>query len=189
MRGIFMDRMTLLQEQLPRLRRYAWVLTKDKDAADDLCQDALVRAIDNIDRWQDGTNMRAWLFTIMHRLFLNSTRRQRMVSVEDLAPSQAVQPVLSRQEDAVHLAEVEKAFRTLSHDHRQVLHLVAVERLRYEEAAEVLGVAIGTIRSRLFRAREALEKALQSSNAVGLARDRGLAPTPEPRPQSRGFRA
>jgi RNA polymerase sigma-70 factor (ECF subfamily) len=171
------EKRDLLEQEIPRLRRYARVLTKDADDADDLVQDCLLRALDNLDRWQAGTNMRAWLFTILHRLFLNSTRRKQMVSVEDLEPSQAVQISPSSQEDCVRLAEVEQAFASLSKDHREIILLVAVERLHYEEAASVLNIAVGTVRSRLFRAREALEKALGHADISALAtlpRDREM---------------
>jgi RNA polymerase sigma-70 factor (ECF subfamily) len=163
------EKRDLLEQEIPRLRRYARVLTKDTDDADDLVQDCLLRALDNLDRWQAGTNMRAWLFTIMHRLFLNSTRRKPMVSVEDLDPSRAVQVSPASQEHSVRLAEVQQAFATLTKDHQEIILLVAIERLHYEEAAGILNVAVGTVRSRLFRAREALEKALGHGDLSALS--------------------
>ena len=176
------EKRALLQKEIPRLRRYARVLTKDSDDADDLVQDCLLRALDNLDRWQAGTNMRAWLFTIMHRLFLNSTRRKQMVSVEDLEPSQGIQTTPSSQEDCVRLAEVEQAFAKLSKDHREIILLVAVERLHYEEAADVLNIAVGTVRSRLFRAREALEKTMGQAEISALA---SAARSPELAPREK----
>jgi RNA polymerase sigma-70 factor (ECF subfamily) len=185
------EKRDLLEREIPRLRRYAMVLTRNADDADDLVQDCLLRALDNLDRWQSGTNMRAWLFTILHRLFLNSTRRKQMVSVEDLPPAQAVQTSPSSQEDSVRLAEVAKAFATLSKDHREIILLVAVERLHYEEAAGILQVAVGTVRSRLFRARESLEKALSQTDMssaaamAALSRSRDAHAQPVPRQVNR----
>src|SRR5215470_1327388 len=115
----------LVEQEIPRLRRYARALTRNLDRADDLVQDTLVRAISKSHLWQDGTNLRAWLFTIMHNQHVNSVRRS--------------------------LRELERALGQLPAGQRQVVLLVGLEGMTYDEAAKILHVPIGTVRSRLAR--------------------------------------
>jgi RNA polymerase sigma-70 factor, ECF subfamily len=160
-----------IEQEIPRLRRYARYLRREPDHADDLVQECLSRAIAKIDTWQPGTNLRAWLFVILRNCHINEIRReQRVVSLEDESP--ASEPVLSvpgSQETRVALAEVRRAFLTLSEEHREVLLLVAIEGLQYEEASAILEVPLGTVRSRLSRARQALRHALEAG--LGVAGD------------------
>lgn len=154
------DTRWLIAREIPRLRRYARVLRNDS-GADDLVQDCLERALRKRALWQRGTNMRAWLFRILYNLHLTSLRSKRRspqtVPLEDIsaAASQA-----GSQIDSLELKEMALAFRQLPADQREVIALVAVEGMRYDEAAEVLGVALGTVRSRLSRGRAALREAL-----------------------------
>jgi len=132
-------------------------MTRDADYADDLVQECLTRAIANIGSWQQGTNLRAWLFVILKNVFRNDKRRAQ----HDIAYRNKIEidaPVVSKAEQHHHLllTEVQEAFLLLSEDHREVLILIAVEGLRYEEAASVLGISVGTVKSRLSRARSAL---------------------------------
>jgi RNA polymerase sigma-70 factor (ECF subfamily) len=160
-----------IEQEIPRLRRYARYLRREPDHADDLVQECLSRAIAKIDTWQPGTNLRAWLFVILRNCHINEIRReQRVVSLEDESP--ASEPVLSvpgSQETRVALAEVRRAFLRLSEEHREVLLLVAIEGLQYEEASAILEVPLGTVRSRLSRARQALRQALDAG--LGVAGD------------------
>lgn len=148
---------------IPRLRRYARVLTGDANRADDLVQDTLARAWEKRTLWQAGTDLRAWLFTIMHNLFVNqralARRDARTVSIDDEGAGDAWQlPVQATQFTRVELTEVMQSVATLPAEQREVLMLAAVEELRYEEIAAVMEIPIGTVMSRLSRAREKLRR-------------------------------
>ena len=157
---------------LPRMRRYARVLTGDATRADDLVQDALARAWEKRRLWRAGSDLRAWLFTIMHNVHVNqlaSGRREAAnVSIESLGDDGGWQPsVRGGETQRLELAEVLRAMARLPADQREVLLLAAVEELRYEEIAAVLAVPIGTVMSRLSRARERL-RALMAEPAASL---------------------
>lgn len=148
---------------IPRLRRYARVLTGDPARADDLVQDTLARAWEKRRLWQAGTDLRAWLFTIMHNLHVNQLalfRREAVnVSLDSDAGGGAWQiPVRANQVDRVELLEVVREMGRLPPEQREVLLLAAVEEMRYEEIATLLSVPVGTVMSRLSRAREKLKK-------------------------------
>lgn len=158
----------LVEAEIPRLRRYARYLARDVDRADDLVQECLMRAIARIDSWTPGTNLRAWLFVILRNCYINELRRgQRMGGISEASSDYELIPTAANQEAHMSLLEVRDAYLTLSEEHREVLLLVAIEGLQYGEAAGVAGVAIGTIRSRLSRARQALRDALEGGPAIG----------------------
>ena len=153
----------LIEAEIPRLRRYARFLVGDVDQADDLVQECLTRAIAKIDSWQPGTNLRAWLFVIMRNCFFNDLRRKsRSPFIEDAETTFAASP--GNQDAHMALQEVRRAFHQLSEEHREVLLLVAIEGLAYEEAAAIIGVPIGTVRSRTSRARQALREAVDGDD-------------------------
>src|SRR5689334_19715324 len=139
---------------LPRLRRYARVLTRDLNRADDLVQDTLARAWEKRRLWQAGSDLRAWLFTIMHNVFLNqraiARRDARNVSIDASEDGAAVWqiPVRATQSDRVELADVFLQIGRLPVEQREVLILAAVEELRYEEIAAALAIPLGTVMSR-----------------------------------------
>ena len=147
----------LLEPQIPRLRRYARSLTQDISRADDLVQSCLVRALAKEHLWQRGTDLRAWLFTILHNQHVNDVRRLvregTVVSVEDVAPNLAAAPSAGI---ALELQDVEQAIAALPREQRTVVVLAGREGKRYEEIAATLGVPVGTVRSRLSRARARL---------------------------------
>lgn len=151
----------LLEEQVPRLRRYAIALTRNPDQADDLIQETLLRALDKKHLWQPGTDLRAWLFTMLHNQRVNSVRRAvRMgntVDVDDVSGSvvATTDPTASRT-----LFELDRAMGQIADEHRQVILLIGLEGMSYEDAASVLGIPVGTVRSRLSRGREALRAAM-----------------------------
>ena len=147
-----------MTEQLPHLRRYAMVLCRHRDQADDLVQEALLRAIDHLHQFRPGTNLRAWLFTILRNAHLNNCRRNQRYGVTsiDERPAAFEQPSPSAQADVVALKELERCMLEIPDEQREALLLVVVEGMTYEEAAEVMVVPIGTIRSRVSRARRAL---------------------------------
>jgi len=148
---------------LPRLRRYARVLTGDVSRADDLVQDTLARAWEKRRLWQAGTDLRAWLFTVMHNVHINQLALARRdaanVSLDAEGESAAWHtPVRGNQFERVELMEVVQQMGRLPAEQREVLLLAAVEELRYEEIAAVLEIPIGTVMSRLSRARDKLKR-------------------------------
>jgi RNA polymerase sigma-70 factor (ECF subfamily) len=149
----------LLENEIPRLRRYARALTRDATRADDLVQSCLVRALAKSHLWQVGTDLRAWLFTILHNQHVNDVRRSVRegitVPVEDVAPLLTVQ---STQGASLQLRDLDRALSRLPEEQRQVLLLVGLEGMRYEEVAAVLAVPVGTVRSRLSRGRDTLRR-------------------------------
>jgi RNA polymerase sigma-70 factor (ECF subfamily) len=159
------DTLKLIEAEIPRLRRYARYLDRDVDRADDLVQECLARAIARLETWTPGTNLRAWLFVILRNCYINEMRRGRRVAVSDTGGEYDLVPTPANQEAHISLLEVRDAYANLSQEHREVLLLVAIEGLQYEEAAAILKVAVGTIRSRLSRARQALRDALGGDEA------------------------
>lgn len=149
---------------LPRLRRYARVLTGDVHRADDLVQDTLARAWDKRRLWRAGSDLRAWLFTIMHNLHVNQfSLRQResahtSLDADDGPGAGWEVPVRATQSDRIEVNEVFAQIGRLPVEQREVLILAAVEELRYDEIARLLGVPVGTVMSRLSRAREKLKR-------------------------------
>src|ERR1700687_1324239 len=150
------DFVRLLEAEIPRLRRYARALTRDVVRADDLVQNGLTRAIAKQHLWQHGTDLRAWLFTILHNQHVNEVRRSiregSNVTLEEV-------PELTVQSNAIptlQLRDLERAIAKLPHEQRQVILLVGLEGMAYEEVAKVLKVPVGTVRSRLSRGRDQL---------------------------------
>ena len=139
---------------IPRLRRYARALAGDRTAADDLVQDTLERGWSKLHLYRRGTNLRAWMFTIMHNVYVNQLRAMRpSVPLDDEMP-ELTQP--ARETDTLVLRDLDAAIRRLPPEQREVLLLVALEDMSYGEAAATLGIPIGTVMSRLARAREKL---------------------------------
>lgn len=146
-----------IQVLIPRLRAYARVMTKNPDRADDLVQTCLEKAIRSIDQFTVGTNLRAWLFTILRHAHINEVRRQSKWN--DSIDSSACEDLLSvspTQDQSLEFRDFKRAYRLLSKHDRRVLALVGAQGLSYQDAAEKLDVPIGTIRSRLSRARTRL---------------------------------
>ena len=140
---------------LPRLRRYARALTGSAEDADDLVQDTLERAWSRSSLWPQVADMRAWLFSLMHNLYVDGVRRRRdlIVSTMDELPDAAIP---AAQGDRIAVAEMDVALAMLPAEQREVLLLVALEDMPYAEVAQTLGVPIGTVMSRLSRGRERL---------------------------------
>jgi RNA polymerase sigma-70 factor, ECF subfamily len=160
-----------IEEEIPRLRRYARALTRDINAADDLVQDCLTRALSKVHLWQRGTDLRAWLFTILHNQYVNHVRRAvregAAVGLSDTEPMLTSAP---NQGKRLELRDLERAIARLPEEQRSVLLLVGLEGMRYEEVAAVLDVPVGTVRSRLSRGREMLRQLM------------GMVPEREPEP-------
>lgn len=151
-----------LEMEIPRLRRYARALTRDVTRADDLVQNCLTRAVAKQHLWQPGTDLRAWLFTILHNQHVNDVRRSVRegvsVAVEDMAPVLSVYPSVM---GTLELRDLEAAIGKLPAEQRQVILLVGLEGLRYEEVALILNVPVGTVRSRLSRGRDQLRRLME----------------------------
>jgi RNA polymerase sigma-70 factor (ECF subfamily) len=149
---------------LPRLRRYARVLTGDVHRADDLVQDTMARAWDKRRLWRAGSDLRAWLFTIMHNVHVNQIalrlreRAHISLSGDDGQAVGCEVAVRATQSDHVEVNEVFAQIGQLPVDQREVLVLAAVGELQYHQIARLLGVPIGTVMSRLSRAREKLRR-------------------------------
>jgi len=155
-----------LIEHLPRLRRYARALTGDRNRADDLVQDTLERALAKLDLWQPGSDLRAWLFTLMHNLFVNQIRVRR--PQETVMDEALDEPVSGGQMEALAARDIHAALARLPEEQREVLLLVGLEQFGYAEAAQVLGVPAGTVMSRLSRARERMRQMLAGEPSIKL---------------------
>lgn len=152
---------SLMAQQIPRLRRYARVLSRNAARADDLLQDTLERSWSRRHLWRSGSDLRAWLFTIMHNLYVNRQLRQREHDALDDAIDISTS---SRHEQQAEVRDVARALARLPAESREILLLVAVEEMPYADAAELLDLPIGTVMSRLSRARERL-RALMNGEA------------------------
>lgn len=144
-----------IEAVLPNMRRYARALTRNPDDADDVVQDALVSALSKRHQFRPGTNLRAWLFTIVRNAFHDRIRRSRRQAAAPLEEGEHL-ATGANQEDHVSCVEVATAFRRLPGPSREVITLVVFEGMSYEQAAAFLGVKVGTVRSRLSRARSML---------------------------------
>jgi RNA polymerase sigma factor (sigma-70 family) len=161
----------LVEPHIPALRRYAWALLRDQEAADDLVQDCLERAVA---RWslrrRDG-DLKSWLFAIQHNLFIDGLRRKRRehprADVEDLSEIAAFGV---EQEDRAGVRDILSCLDMLPVEQKAVLLLVGIEDMSYGEAARVLGIPIGTVMSRLSRGRERLRRLLDAPAAPRLRR-------------------
>jgi RNA polymerase sigma-70 factor (ECF subfamily) len=151
-------------ELIPRLRRYARALAGDRTAADDLVQDTLERALAKLHLYRRGTDLRAWLFTVMHNVYVNQLRAARPGAQLDEEMPELAQP--SRASEGLELRDLDRAIRRLPPEQREVLLLVVLEDMSYEQTAGTLGIPIGTVMSRLARAREKL-RAMLSGLAAG----------------------
>jgi RNA polymerase sigma-70 factor (ECF subfamily) len=147
-----------LVEHLPAMRAFALSLTRNPSTADDLVQDAVVKAWSNFDKFQPGTNMRAWLFTILRNTYYSLCRKRRR-EVEDPDGVMAGQLAEKPSHDgSLAMTDFYEAFAKLSDEHREVLILVGAEGFSCEEVAEMCGCAVGTIKSRTNRARKRLKE-------------------------------
>ena len=144
-------------EHIPRLRRYARALLGDRYAADDLVQDTLERAWNKFHLWRPGSDLRAWLFAIMHNVFVNQVRSKRS-EIEKTMEELPVVAVRATQSDLLEIADVGRSLRALPDEQREVLLLVAIEEMTYDEVSRALAIPIGTVMSRLSRARERMRR-------------------------------
>ena len=145
---------------IPSLRAFAISLVHDRNRADDLVQDTLVRAWRAIDRFERGTNLNAWLFTILRNLFHSEYRKKRR-EVDDPEGTYAAQlKVVPDQQSRLDYEDMRSALAKVPADQREALLLVAAEGMSYEDVAQITGVPVGTVKSRVNRARARLAKLL-----------------------------
>lgn len=153
-----------LVELIPRLRRYARALTGDRVSADDLVQDTLERAWAKLHLYRRGTDLRAWLFTVMHNVHVNKLRTTRITEeLDDDAVELAQRPA---QGDSLLVRDLDRSISLLPAEQRSVLLLVTLEEMSYEDVARTLGIPIGTVMSRLSRAREKLRAMMHGQPAA-----------------------
>lgn len=150
-----------IEALIPNLRRYARVLVRDADHADDVVQDCLERAITRFHCFTPGTNLRSWLFTILLNIVRSEARtnkrRGTVVHIDEIRDAAAVTPP---PEQPLTMRDLQEAFDRLPESFQEVVVLVAIEGMAYEDAAEIIGVPVGTVRSRLSRARDQLRRAM-----------------------------
>ncbi|MDK3074976.1 RNA polymerase sigma factor [Sedimentitalea sp. JM2-8] len=159
-----------LVDHLPAMRAFAMSLSRNAATADDLVQDAIVKAWSNLDKFEPGTNLRAWLFTILRNTYYSQFRKRRH-EVED--PEGAHAATLSEQprhDGRLAVRDFRSAFRELTDEQREALVLVGVEGFSYQEAAEMCGCAVGTVKSRINRARKRLAELmdLEEDGVLGI---------------------
>lgn len=163
--------MTLVQDKalrdelvrwIPNLRAFAMSLSSGAQQADDLVQETLLKALANLDKFQKGTNMKAWLFTILRNSFYNDVRYQKYHQtspLDDVTPANL--KAVASQDKYIEFKDVLRGLGTLVPEQREAIILIAAEGLSYEEAAAICGCPVGTVKSRLSRARQRLSEYVQ----------------------------
>lgn len=161
----------LIEAQVPSLRRYARALMRDGEDADDLVQDCLERAWSRAHRWKPDSDLRAWLFTIMHNLYVNQVRRQvrRPTQSLELGP-EPMDPQPLGQDRAMGMRDLESGLACLPSDQREVLLMICLEAMSYQQVAQILGLPIGTVMSRLHRARKRMLRWLERESRTEFRR-------------------
>ncbi len=153
-----------LTEVVPHLRAFARGLCGRPDMADDLVQETMLKAWTAQDRFEPGTSMRAWTFVILRNAYLTDMRRNRFRGEYDEGVAERILTAPAGQEEPLHLSDMHRALLTLPPERREALLLVGAGGFSYEEAAEICGCAIGTIKSRVGRARAALTSMLEDDD-------------------------
>lgn len=174
---VFRDQLVAM---IPQLRSFARGLCGWRDMADDLAQDTMTRAWSARASYTPGTNFRAWMFMIMRNQFYTSIRKSaRMTSLDpEVAERTLVQ--MPEQQHHIHVDDVAKALQKLPHEQREVLLLIGANGVSYEEASEIIGCAIGTIKSRLARGRKALAVLIDGTEDDVIALERSITPRRAP---------
>jgi RNA polymerase sigma-70 factor (ECF subfamily) len=151
-------------QTIPTLKPYSRRLARNKQTAEDLVQDTLLRALEKHYQWERGTNLEAWLRTIMRNRFFEYGRKTQPISIGDFCDESSIMVSIEpKQTICMELMETGYAIDRLSHDFREVLELVAIDGVSYEDAARSLKLPVGTVRSRLSRARTSLRHTLKTT--------------------------
>lgn len=151
-----------LADVAPHLRAFARGLCGDRDRADDLAQEAMMRAWAARDRYTAGTNFKAWTFTILRNNFYSEARRARFHGEYDEVAAERILSAPASQDQAIELRDVLRGLEAIPDNYREALVLVAAGNLSYEEVADICGVALGTVKSRICRARAMLSNVIES---------------------------
>jgi RNA polymerase sigma-70 factor (ECF subfamily) len=151
---------------IPALRAFAWSLSHNGSDADDLVQDTLVKAWTNREKFEPGTNLRAWLFTILRNTYYTTVLRRRREVRDEMGEYAGALKTPPTQDWSVAMAALQAALQKLPAEHREALILVGAAGLSYEEVAEICGCALGTIKSRVNRARARLLKIMDAHDAT-----------------------
>ncbi|WP_296674603.1 sigma-70 family RNA polymerase sigma factor [Novosphingobium sp.] len=151
-----------LSSVTPHLRAFARTLSGCRERADDLAQETLLKAWSARESYRAGTNFKAWTFTILRNHFYSEARRARFTGEYDQDMAERTLKTFGNQEDSLELADVARALQTLPDTHRDALILVAIGDMSYESIADVCGIALGTVKSRICRARAMLANVLES---------------------------
>jgi RNA polymerase sigma-70 factor (ECF subfamily) len=155
----------LLLRTLPELRAYAMALTRNRSAADDLLQEAALKAWQGRGQFQPDSNFRAWFYRIVRNEYLTTVRKGKRRPTADIADTpEHFLAAPANQDEKIAVAEILRAFSALPVNHREVLTLVCAQDFTYEEAAEAMGCTVGTIKSKLWRARAAMHKGIFGSD-------------------------
>lgn len=149
---------------MPALRAFAISLTGHRDRADDLVQETLMKAWGNQDKFVEGTNIKAWLFTILRNEFYNYFRKRRKEVEDGDGKYAATLATLPTQDSGLNMSDMQAALQQLPVDQREALLLVTASDMSYEDAAQVSGVAVGTVKSRVNRARAKLVTIMQTQH-------------------------
>jgi len=164
-----MNKRQAVIDEIPKLRRFARALCGDRVLADDLVQDCLERALARLQSWRENTNMRAWLFTILRNLYINqlrsSARRPNETSFDESQEMMA--STAPTQGQRLLVRDLGAALQLLPGQHREVILLVGLEGMNYKQTAEILGVPVGTVMSRLSRGRETLRGLMDNGHEGG----------------------
>lgn len=155
-------------EIIPALRAFARTFCRDTNDADDLVQETLTKALANLDKYQEGTRLKSWLFTIMRNTFCTQIKVANRESPGDADCISAQPSIAAAQEWSIRSSEVREAIDRLPASHREVLVLIGVLGVSYEETADICGCAIGTVKSRLNRARKSVLHMLGETSAESL---------------------
>lgn len=156
---------------IPRLRRYAHSLFQGHSAsADDLVQDCLERALSRSHPWQEGTDLRAWLFTIMHNIYVNQIRRGSNGPSFEVLPETINKSIADTSIVKLELIDLQVAISMLPPDQREILLLVTLEGLPYRQVASILDIPEGTVMSKLSRTRQHLRKLMHGDDTPNLRR-------------------
>ncbi|HEX3364834.1 sigma-70 family RNA polymerase sigma factor [Phenylobacterium sp.] len=151
---------------IPALRAFAWSLCHNSSDADDLVQDTLIKAWTNREKFEPGTNLRAWLFTILRNTYYTAVVRRRREVRDETGEYAGTLRSAPTQDWSIAVHSLQDALRKLPDEHREALVLVGAAGLSYEEAAEICGCALGTIKSRVNRARARLLKIMEADDAT-----------------------
>jgi len=160
----------MIERQVPRLRRFARALLRDAEEADDLVQSCLNTAWRRAQQWRPETDLRVWLFSILHNLNANMSQGPFRPANSGSTTEGSRDPGSLGQDNNVDLSAIQQGLAQLAQDHHEVLLLVCLEQMNYEQVADILGIPVGTVIARLHRAREHLRRSMNREQGPSLRR-------------------